>query len=165
MFPFLYPQPGFWWLAWVFCISCHPCPSSRCSGAHSQVRTLLLPFHVGFQVGCLSFPRRFLPQQPAGLGCACRKCLRSALADAILGTEEKCLIYIYYLGEKSCECALLFQNKNAVMTGVFSALGMSLFSIMCHSDGRAQILRLNGDLCCSYLCLLKHFLYYFKRKL
>lgn len=72
---------------------------------------------------------------------------------------------LLFRGKKSCEHALLFQNKNAVMTGAFSALGMSLFSITSHSDGRAQILKLNGDLCCSYLCLLKHFLYYFKRKL
>lgn len=74
-------------------------------------------------------------------------------------------LYLLFRGKKSCERALLFQNKNAVMTGVFSALGMSLFSIMCLSDGSAQILKLNGDLCCSCLCLLKHFLYYFKRKL
>lgn len=67
--------------------------------------------------------------------------------------------------KKGYKCALLFQNKNVLMTGVFSALGMSLFSITCHSDGKAQIPRLNGDLRCSYLCLLKRFLYYFKRKL
>lgn len=41
--------------------------------------------------------------QRIGLRRTCGKCSRSALAslvDAILGMEEKCLIYIYYLGKK-----------------------------------------------------------------